>query len=143
MKYGSIMLEKKEYVYLKRILNISGYARDLETQKCLMSLANELKTAHIVDEDEMPKDVIRFNSTVTLVLENGVEKVLQLVIPSERDIKQSKISVLTPMGSALIGYSVDDTVQWDFPSGKQNFSIINVVQDCTYRETEITEQFKT
>ena len=137
MKYGSIILEKKEYVYLKRILNISGYAEDHETQKCLMALAEELKTAHIVGEDEIPKDVIRFNSKVTLVLENGVEKVLQLVIPSERDIEQSKISVLTPMGSALIGYSVDDTILWDFPAGKQHLKIVSVTQDNSFSEINI------
>lgn len=136
MKYGSIILEKSEYVYLKRILNISGYEEDRETQKCLMTLAEELESAHIVDEDEMPDDIIRFNSVVTLVLENGQEKKLQLVIPSERDIKQSKISVLTPMGSALIGYSTDDTIVWDFPAGKQNLTIIGVEREGTFKGSE-------
>jgi len=137
MKYGSIILEKKEYVYLKRILNISGYAEDHETQKCLMKLAEELKTAHIVDEEEMPKDIIRFNSKVTLVLENGIEKELQLVIPSERDIKHNKISILTPMGSALMGYSMDDTIIWDFPAGKQQLKIIGVKQVGKFTALEV------
>ena len=137
MKYGSIILEKKEFVYLKRILNISGYAEDHETQKCLITLANELKSAHIVDDSEMPKDVIRFNSKVTLVLENGIEKELQVVIPSERDIRLNKISILTPMGSALIGYSTDDTIIWDFPSGKQKIKIIDVVQEEKFRAIDI------
>lgn len=137
MKYGSIILEKKEYVYLKRILNISGYAEHQETQKCLMTLAEELKTAHIVDEENIPNDVIRFNSLVTLVLENGVEKKLRLVIPSERDIKQNKISVLTPMGSAIMGYSTDDTIVWDFPGGKQNLKIIAVEREDSFSDTDL------
>lgn len=137
MKYGSLILEKKEYVYLKRILNISGYAEDHETQKCLMKLSEELKTAHIVGDEEMPEDVIRFNSIVTLVLENGLEKTLQLVIPTERDIKQNKISILTPMGSALIGYSKEDTILWDFPAGKQQLNIINVSQEETFSGIDI------
>ncbi|WP_452223457.1 GreA/GreB family elongation factor [Lacinutrix chionoecetis] len=129
MKYGSLILEKKEYVYLKRILNISGYVEDHETQRCLMHLYEELKTAHIVDEKEVPKDVIRFNSMVTLVLESGIEKQLQVVIPVDKDIKQNKISILTPMGSALIGYSKGDTILWDFPSGEQEIKIIDVTQE--------------
>jgi len=137
MRYGSLIIEKKEYVYLKRILNVSGYAEDHETQKCLMKLSEELKTAQIVSEEEMPKDIIRFNSIVTLVLENGLEKKLQVVIPTERNIKQNKISILTPMGSALIGYSKEDTIFWDFPGGKQQLKIIDVTQEETFSGLDI------
>ncbi|WP_299109642.1 GreA/GreB family elongation factor [uncultured Winogradskyella sp.] len=129
MKYGSLIIEKKEYVYLKRILNISGYAEDHETQKCLMKLSDELKTAHIVDAKEVPLDIIRFNSKVTVVFENGIEKKVQLVIPMDKDVTKNKISVLTPMGSALIGYSTDDVIEWDFPNGKQQIKITEVSQE--------------
>ena len=137
MKYGSIILEKKEYAYLKRILNISDKTSAQQTQKCLATLSEELKSAHVVEEDEMPKDVIRFNSLVTLIFENGIEKKLRLVIPSERDINQNKISVLTPMGSALIGYSTDDTIIWDFPAGKQHLKIIDVKQEEKFNTIDI------
>ncbi|MBO6881636.1 MULTISPECIES: GreA/GreB family elongation factor [Winogradskyella] len=137
MKYGSLILEKKEYVYLKRILNISGYAEDHETQRCLMNLSEELKTAHIVDEEDMPKDVIRFNSTVTVTFNNGVEKTLQLVIPMDKDFQNSRISVLTPMGSALIGYSEGDSIIWDFPNGTQQITISKVQQKETYSGIDI------
>ncbi|MDG5491188.1 GreA/GreB family elongation factor [Psychroserpens sp. SPM9] len=137
MKYGSLILEKKEYVYLKRILNISGYAKDQKIQQCLVTLSEELKMALIVDEEEVPADIIRFNSIVTLVLENGVEKQLQVVIPTDRDVNQNKISVLTPMGSALIGYSKDDTILWDFPTGKQLIKIIDVVQEETFNGIDL------
>ena len=45
MKYGSLILEKKEYVYLKRILNVSAYASDFEVQRSLLKLSEELKSA--------------------------------------------------------------------------------------------------
>ena len=137
MKYGSLIIEKKEYVYLKRILNISGYAEDHETQKCLMKLSEELKTAHIVNENDLPDDIIRFNSLVTLTLENGLEKKIQVVTPSDKNINLNKISILTPMGSALIGYSKGDTIIWDFPKGKQNLKIIDVAQESSYSEMNI------
>ncbi|MBR9845579.1 MAG: transcription elongation factor GreAB [Algicola sp.] len=137
MKYGSLILEKKEYVYLKRLLNISGYAEDHETQRCLMALSEELKTAHIVSEEEVPDDVIRFNSKVTLVLESGIQKQLQVVIPMEKDLKQNKISILTPMGSALIGYSKGDTITWNFPSGKQRIKINDVAQEDALNKIDV------
>lgn len=128
MKYGSLILEKKEYVYIKRILNISGYVGDHEIQKSLTKFTEELKTAHILDEEEMPVDVVRLNSIVTVTSENNWEKTIQIVQPSEKDIKNSKISILTPMGAALFGYSVNDVVQWDFPTGKKELKITEVTQ---------------
>jgi len=138
MKYGSLILEKKEYVYLKRVLNISGYAEDFETQKSLQRLSEELKSARIVNEDEMPEDVIRFNSKVMVYSENGWEKSLQLVIPSEKNSKQDKISILTPMGAALFGYSEGDTMEWNFPSGKQLLKIVAVSQDENQTKIEVS-----
>tara|TARA_R110000868_G_scaffold8606_3_gene44318 strand:- start:1081 stop:1500 length:420 start_codon:yes stop_codon:yes gene_type:complete len=137
MKYGGLILEKKEYVYLKRILNISGYVGDHQIQKCLTTLSEELKTANIEDEEKMPKDVIRFNSKVTVVFENGTEKIIQVVIPTDKDLSKNKISILTPMGSALIGYSKGDTILWDFPLGKQQLKIKEVIQEKIFSDIDL------
>ncbi|MBZ0327118.1 MAG: GreA/GreB family elongation factor [Altibacter sp.] len=137
MKYGSLIIEKKEYVYIKRILNISGYAEDFETQKSLQRLSEEIKNAQIVDEADIPDDVIRFDSKVMVYSENGWEKTIQLVIPSEKNTKQDKISILTPMGAALFGYSEGDSIEWDFPSGKQLIKIVAVSQDVNQKKTEL------
>jgi regulator of nucleoside diphosphate kinase len=132
MKYGSLVLEKKEYVYLKRILNISGYAVDFEIQKSLIKLSDELKTAHILEEEEMPEDVVRLNSIVKVISGDLWEKTFQLVPPSKKDEKNNKISVFTPMGAALIGYSVNDILLWDFPMGLKELKIIEVTQEETH-----------
>lgn len=128
MKYGRLILEKKEYVYLKRVLNISGYVGDYETQKSLQKLTEELKDAHITDQDEMPFDIIRFNSMITVESNKGWSKSLQIVIPIEKDMKQDKISILTTLGAALFGYSEGDVIEWDFPNGRQQLKIIAVSQ---------------
>ena len=52
MKYGNIILEKKEYVYLKRLLNLNTYTNNSNTQSSIQRLIEELKTAQIVDEIE-------------------------------------------------------------------------------------------
>jgi regulator of nucleoside diphosphate kinase len=92
MKYGSLIIDKKEYMHIKRILNISAYAEDFQTKKSLQRLIEELKSAHIVDKTDMPEDVIQFNSKIMVYSENGWEKTLQLVIPKDKDVKKDRVS---------------------------------------------------
>ncbi len=127
MKYGNLILEKKEYVFLKRLLNVTSYYKDKNTKDSLQKLSNELTQAVIYDHEQMPEDVIRFNSIITV--ESGTWKTeFQLVIPTERDIAANKISILAPMGSAVMGYATGDTVTWNFPNGTKELKIANVKQ---------------
>jgi regulator of nucleoside diphosphate kinase len=57
----------------------------------------------------------------------GIKKNIILVKPTDRNIKENKISILSPMGSALIGYAQGDEVAWDLPKGKSTIKILNVV----------------
>ncbi|MEP3836768.1 MAG: GreA/GreB family elongation factor [Algibacter sp.] len=134
MRYGSLILEKKEFVYVKQILNITRYSCDFETKKSLRKLSEELKEAHIIDNAEMPQDVIRLNSKVTVIFDNGLEKTFQVVAPKDKDVSKNKISVLSTMGAALLGYSEGDTILWDFPSGKQQLKIVKVQQEETFKD---------
>ncbi|MHA7944189.1 GreA/GreB family elongation factor [Formosa sp. 3Alg 14/1] len=136
MKYGHLILEKKEYVFLKRVLNLSGYSRDKETRTSLQKLSNELVDAEIIDHELMPSDVIRFNSMVT-VAQGDWQKTIKVVIPQNKDLSQNKISILTPMGSALFGYAIGDTITWEFPNGTKELKIINVEQEYNYRGLDI------
>ncbi|MCR9227899.1 MAG: GreA/GreB family elongation factor [Flavobacteriaceae bacterium] len=129
MKYGSLLIEKKEYVLLKRLMNLSGYHQDNTWKKSVRKLAEELETAKILDQDDMPKDVIRFNSNVTIVSENGWHKKIKLVLPSKSDVKNNCISILTPMGAAVMGYAKGDSIVWEFPSGNQKLTIENIEQE--------------
>ncbi|EDP94221.1 GreA/GreB family elongation factor [Kordia algicida OT-1] len=137
MKYGSLILEKKEYVYLKRILNISGYTGDFEVQNSLLQLNKELKNALIVDESEMPNDIIRFNSIVSISAENNWKKTLQIVIPTEVDIEKNKISILTPLGASLIGRSSNDNIQCTSNSGEQKIIIESVRLDKNQEKIKV------
>ncbi|WP_282113566.1 GreA/GreB family elongation factor [Maribacter stanieri] len=129
MKYGNLVIEKKEYVVLKRLMNLSGYYKDDTLRKSVQKILGELETAIIRDESEMYEDVIRFNTTVTIISENGWHKKFKLVMPTDSDIKNDKISILTPMGAAVMGYSEGDSVVWEFPSGEQKLTIEKVEQE--------------
>lgn len=127
MKYGNLILEKKEYVFLKRLLNVSSFYKDENTKVSLNNLSSELTNAIIYDHEEMPKDIIRFNSIIT-VTSGTWKNEFQLVIPTERDIAANKISILAPMGSALMGYAEGDSVSWNFPNGVKELKITSVKQ---------------
>ena len=129
MKYGNLVIEKKEYVVLKRLMNLYGYYKDDTLRKSVQKIVGELETAIIRDESEMYEDVIRFNTTVTIISENGWHKKFKLVMPTDSDIKNDKISILTPMGAAVMGYSEGDSVVWEFPSGEQKLTIEKVEQE--------------
>lgn len=113
-------------------MNLSGYYKDDTLRKSVQKLVGELETAIICDASEMYEDVIRFNTTVTIVSENGWHKKFKLVMPTDSDIKNDKISILTPMGAAVIGYSEGDAIVWEFPSGEQKLTIEKVEQENEY-----------
>ncbi len=127
MKYGNLILEKKEYVFLKRLLNVSNFYKDQNTKDSLKKLSAELNNAVIYDNEEMPDDVIRFNTIIT-VKSGTWETEFQLVIPTERNISANKISILAPMGSAVMGYALGDSVTWNFPNGTKELEITKVKQ---------------
>ena len=129
MKYGNLVIEKKEFVVLKRLMNLSGYYKDDTLRKSVKKLASELETAIILDANDMHEDVIRLNTMVTIVSDSGWYKKFKLVMPTDSDIKNNKISILTPMGAAVMGYSEGDTVQWEFPVGEQKITIEKVEQE--------------
>ena len=88
-----------------------------------------MESAKICDEADMPEDVIRFNTALTIVSNSGWHKKFKLVMPNAGDVKNDKISILTPMGAAVIGYSEGDTLKWEFPSGEQQLTIEKVEQE--------------
>lgn len=138
MKYERLIIEKKEYVMLKRLLNVSGHTGDESIKISIIKLNAELTDAKIVDNHEIPSDVVRFNSNVTISSSEGWERTIQLVMPSQRNFKEGKISVLTPMGAALFGYASGDEVEWQFPSGFKKIKIRQVEQEPYYNSLDVS-----
>lgn len=134
MKYKHLIIEKKEYELLKRILSMSKYYKDESYRASISKLKEELEKAKFMSEKNMPEDVVRFNSIVTIQTPFGPEKKYQLVTPDKSNVAENKISVLAPMGSALIGYAAEDEIKWQFPSGLHNIKIVHVEKKETVVE---------
>lgn len=137
MKYNHLILEKKEYVCIKRVLNLLEFNQNPSNKESLSKLLEELITAEVLDEKDMPLDVIRLNSRVRVQTKNGWKEDIQVVLPNEGDLSKKKISILKPMGAALIGYAQDDIVTWQFPMGVQEVQIVSVLQDKSSNKLQI------
>lgn len=92
-------------------------------------LRAELERANIVEPQEMPHDVVTMNSTVIFRMESSsTEFALTLVYPNDVDEGTGKISVLAPVGSALLGLREGDEISWPKPGGGLlKVRILNVV----------------
>ncbi|MBB1283932.1 GreA/GreB family elongation factor [Flavisolibacter sp. BT320] len=90
-------------------------------------LEAELKKAKVVEDEELPDDVVRLNSYVTIKDEKA-DKMMEFMVvtPEKADIKQRKISIMSPLGVALIGYPKGEQVSWQVPAGRKTFTILDV-----------------
>ncbi|WP_081211732.1 GreA/GreB family elongation factor [Salegentibacter sediminis] len=136
MKYGVIIIEKKEKEYLNRIISMAQYYKDVNYKDSIHKLNEELKYARVLSNKEMPDDVVRFNSFVSITTPFNVSREYQIVTPEKSDIRQNKISILAPMGLALFGYARGDTLKWNFPTGENIISIEDVRQQEVKLETK-------
>lgn len=100
----------------------------LRNKTHLQKLEEELLKGQIVPSDEVPPDVITMNSRVKLQdLDSGDEMIYTLVYPSDADTGQNRISILAPIGTALIGYRVGDIVEWKVPSGVKRLKVEEIL----------------
>lgn len=83
------------------------------------ALLAELDRAEVVEPNEVPPDLVTMNSTVRFaIVDTGEEFCMTLVYPKDADGSAERISVLAPVGSALLGLSVGDELEWPRPGGQ-------------------------
>lgn len=93
----------------------------------LSALERELRRAKIVAPEEIPSNVITLNSRARLLdLDSRERMKFTLVLPRDAKIEEGKISVLAPLGTAILGYRVGDEFQWRVPYGIRRLKITGV-----------------
>ena len=126
---NQLVLRKDDYEILISCLN-NMYGRAAFDRQNAQELKNELKKATLVNEADFPGDVVRLNSRVKIKSEKKDEIMeLMIVTPDKADIKKRKISIMAPLGTALIGFRQGQKVNWQVPSGKKTFTIMEVIND--------------
>lgn len=93
-------------------------------------LIDELERAHVLAKGHHPEHIVRMGSVVEFRDDTtGRTQTITLVFPSEADIAQGKISVLTPVGTALIGLRAGQPITWETPAGEvRELTVLNVLE---------------
>ena len=83
-------------------------------------LLSEMDRAKVVQDGSVPDGVVRMGSTVTFESDDGHTRTLKLVYPAEESLDEHRISVMTPVGAALIGLSEGQSISWTARDGKHH-----------------------
>ena len=117
MTAPSILLSRLDCERLEALLEAPGTA-DLDTS----ALEAELARAQILEPAQMPSDVITMNSTARFRVldgsDEGQERELTLVYPRDVNGQADRVSILAPVGSALLGLRIGDSIEWPVPGGR-------------------------
>ena len=123
---NQIILSEEDHRLLTALTeNVSARGNQQE-----MTLSYEISRAKVLSEEKMPAGTVRLNSKVKVRdVDSNREMQFTIVLPPAADVKQNRISVLTPMGSALIGLSVGDRIAWKMPAGIKNLEVLEAVYE--------------
>lgn len=124
-----LVLRKDDYNLLISYLT-GGGKRTAFDRRNAEDLQAELKKAKLVNKSDFPSDVVRLNSTVQIKAE-GKNEIMEfmLVTPDKANFKEKRISVMAPIGTALIGFRKGQKVKWRVPAGKKTFTILEVINE--------------
>ncbi|MDI9611485.1 MAG: nucleoside diphosphate kinase regulator [Acidobacteriota bacterium] len=112
---------------LRKLLEGTQYWNQKD-KEYLSHLEEEMDQAVVVSYEKVPPDVVTMNTQMQVTdLDTKKKMSIQLVFPSEADFEKGKISILAPIGTALIGYRVGDTVTWEVPNGTRRLKIEEIV----------------
>lgn len=126
---NKLVLRKDDYKLLTSYLN-GRHGKTAFDRRNAEDLQTELKKAKLVNKDDFPEDVVRLNSKVRIKAEDKDEVMeLMLVTPDKADIKEKRISIMAPIGTALIGFRQGQKIKWQVPAGKRTFTILEVINE--------------
>lgn len=127
MEKRKIYITEKDKTRLKKLFTTTIGFRNHDL-KNLKDLLNELERAEVIEDEDSMEDVIMMNSTVIVKdLDSGNDLVYTIVYPEQANSSENKISILAPIGTALLGYKVGDTIEWEVPAGKRRLKVKEIL----------------
>ena len=125
---ATIYITEVDLDRLRKLIELSRNSPMSWNKPYLQELADELERAEVVDPRDIPKDTITMMSTARLKdLDSGKEMIYSLVFPHEADVSEGRISILAPVGTAMIGYRVGDVIEWEVPSRLRRLKVEEVL----------------
>ncbi len=124
MNKREIYITERDMERLQALIDIGGK----KDAAYLERLEEELDRAKVVDPRDIPDDVVTMNSSILVKdLDTNEEKTFVLVFPGKVNMTENSISILAPVGTALIGYKEGDVIDWEVPAGTKRIQIIKVI----------------
>jgi regulator of nucleoside diphosphate kinase len=122
---SQILITTQNFERLERLIGTYAARRDRDA---VTALEEELGRAEVVDPTRIPPDVVTMNSTVRFIDEQtGEGQEVTLVYPAEADFAHHRVSILAPLGGALLGLRVGQAMDWPVPSGQvKRFRVLAV-----------------
>jgi len=136
MTARNIILSSLDHARLQDLL-ITAKQFAPSNSETLDVLERELARCKIVSPEEIPPYVVTMNTCVRLIdATTGEEMKYSLVYPADANPQKGKLSILSDLGVAIIGFSVGDTIEWNFPDGVRRLRI-----DMIYFQPEATKDY--
>lgn len=126
MEKEQLVIKKEDFDILTTCIRNGGSQQSFDKSN-VMELAGELKKAKLVSKENFPDTVVGLNSTA-VIKDMETERILAITIvtPDKADISQNKISVLAPIGTALLGFQKGREIRWPVPAGEKKLVILDV-----------------
>lgn len=122
-----IIINRLDYARIKKCISDAKQFNSISNAEA-EKLINELDSAKIVEPEAIPSNVVTMNSIVKLsFLNNNKQVQFQIVYPDQANLKENKISIFSPIATALIGYKVSDEIEWVIPTGLTNIRIEEII----------------
>lgn len=139
-KETKISITDVDLARLRKLIEVARDTGNDSNKHYLSKLEDELDRAEVVDPKDIPMDAITMRSTARLKdLDSGKEMIYSLLFPNEADADQGRISLLAPVGTAMIGYQVGDTIEWEVPSGLRRLKVEELLNQPEAAEIIIFE----
>jgi regulator of nucleoside diphosphate kinase len=108
---------------------VKGYRLQGRKDGNLDVLEEELERALVMDAGRrLPSDVVTLDSRVRVAdLDSGEDRIFTVVLPSKANVDEGRISVLAPLGMAVLGYRSGDEIEWDVPGGRRRLKVERVI----------------
>ena len=124
---SNIILSRLDYTRIKNYLRDALQNKSI-TEKESKNLLIELESAKIVDPHDVPGNIVTMNSIVKVsFLSNNKQLQFRIVYPDQANLKENKISIFSPIATALIGYKENDEIEWIVPSGLTKIKIDEII----------------
>ena len=130
-KRKKLILIKEDFNLLKGYIRSIMNSKSAEAKNAEQLAAEFSNTPLVVEKAEFPGDAVRINSQVTVEDKaTGKHFKFKIVLPAQANLALGMISIFAPLGTAAIGYSKGESISWQMPAGKKEFTIVDVINSA-------------